>query len=180
VPDRSSERGALVDRRVDATGVYFVTYDGNVMTCPIGGCTGGPTTLVSGPIAGALTSIALDADNVYWTVINGGPGEILACPKTGCAAPTVLVPGRVGLGPIATDGVAVYFTELDDNLVDDQSVFGASGVCKCAVGGCAGAPATVAAHQTNPEGIAVDPGSGGKVYWTTGACDGALIMSGDR
>lgn len=45
---------------------------------------------------GKVTSIAADRSGVYWTVEklnNNGEGALLTCPLSGCAHPTVLVPG---------------------------------------------------------------------------------------
>ena len=163
---------------VDATDVYFVTSNGIVMKCAIGGCNGSPTVVATGAPVGI--EIALDANNVYWTAVNGGPGTIFACPKSGCATPEPLVPDRLGLGSIATDGVAVYFTELGDDAVDGLPVSGRGGVYKCAVGGCSGEPTAVAAYQTDPGSVAVDSadaGDAGRVYWTAGPCRGSLVLS---
>jgi hypothetical protein len=163
---------------VDATDAYFVTGNGIVMKCAIGGCNGTPTVVATGALVGV--EIALDANNVYWTAVNGGPGTIFACPKAGCATPTTLVPDRLGLGSIATDGVALYFTELGNDSVDGLTVSGRGGVYKCAVGGCNGQPTAVAAYQTGPEGIAVDSadaGDAGRVYFTAGPCNGTLVLS---
>jgi hypothetical protein len=167
---------------VDATDVYALTYWGDVLRCPIGGCSGGtPVPVVAGsnlPFVGH--QIALDAANVYWTVFNGGPGSIYTCPKTGCAAPVPLVSNRVGLGAIASDGVALYFVETGSDTPTGGSTSGSGGVYKCAVGGCNDQPTVVAGFQPYPVALAVDPADGGQVYWSSSTCQGSTVLSGPK
>jgi hypothetical protein len=160
---------------VDATDVYFVTTLGAVEKCAIGGCNGAPTTVTTGPTNGI--EVALDADNVYWTVRNGDSGQVLTCPKSGCATPTVLVANAPNLDQIATDGVTVYFTELGETSTSGQATPMSGAISRCPVAGCGGMGTPFAPYETSPGGIAVDPGAGGRVYWTTGGCGGSVITA---
>ena len=63
--------------------------------------------------------VAVDATTLYWTnegnfddqFVNQKDGEVLACPKTGCAAgpPVVLQQGLTWPGAITVDGDAIWF-----------------------------------------------------------------------
>jgi hypothetical protein len=90
-----------------------------------------------------------------------------------------LVSNRVGLGVIATDGVALYFVESGPDTATGPAS-GSGGVYECAVGGCNDEPTAVAAFQTDPVALAVDPADGGQVYWTSQSCQGSTVLSGPK
>ena len=76
----------------------------------------------------------------------------MKCAVAGCGGtPTVLAKAQASPFGIATDGIAVYWTNEGDGTV-----------MKCATTGCGGAPTTIASSQKEPMGIAVD---GTSVYW---------------
>ena len=95
------------------------------------------------------TSIAVDANSVYWTT---GVGDVLSVTLEG-GPPTVLASGLPGAGSVAVDGTSVYWIAA--------LLQGASAVMKLPVGG--GTPVTLVASSTEVAGIAVDATS---VFWT--------------
>ena len=115
-----------------------------------------------------LGPIALDATTVYFghSIFYDGTaqrdGEILACAKTGCAsAPSLVATSAYGPQSLASDGINVYWTELDSSL--PYSTSGPYWLRKCAVAGCGDAPVTVASGLDGPIDLAVDHTY---VYWT--------------
>jgi hypothetical protein len=168
----------------DASGVYWPTVaTESIMKCAAGGCANAPTVVMStdSAIAGevaALEQITTDADHVYFTDGNPQIGMILACAKSGCGPQPILLAGGLNAPmAIATDGVDVYWTETGEAFVNGQSINGAGLVRRCAVGGCNGAPVTIASGLTAPVGIAVDDNN---VYWAeagTGAADGRIWIA---
>ena len=93
-------------------------------------------------------SLALRGADAYW--VSGGPsGSIMQCAIADCSnTTTALVTNLSQPRSIAVDATNVYFTYV-------------GGVGRCAVGGCADHPATVATGDT-PYGVVVDAA---KVYW---------------
>jgi hypothetical protein len=167
-PDASAD-GALV-LAVGGGNVVWRDEAGNLETCPTSGCPGAP--FVVGTVSQRMQQLAVDDTHVYWLDPGIGPpaksmapytdGRVLACPLTGCGAgPTVLASYAAWwqTGVIASDGLDVYWT------YEDQSAnFGA--LVRCAVGGCAGQPTTLAITATKYSptyGLALDATH---VYWT--------------
>jgi hypothetical protein len=106
--------------------------DGGVMTCPLGGCDGGPTALATG--LSDPRSLVVNGATAYWA-----DGEsVLACSVNGCNdAPTTIVtlpPSDGQVLAVAADATNVYFGAT-------TSVDGFSWqVFACALGGCADGP----------------------------------------
>ena len=124
---------------LDATSVYYTTYDGNVIKADLDGAN--PVILASGPAD--ATGIAVDAANVYWT--NTGMGTVMQVSRNG-GTPITLSTGD-GAAAIAVDATSVYW------------VGGAFAVKKVAIGG-----GTVTSFPAGRgAGIVVDDTS---VYWT--------------
>jgi hypothetical protein len=63
--------------------VYMAELQGNITSCPSGGCPGGTTTLTTGQAA--LTSMVADASGLYWTTSDGTTGSVLTCALPSCA-----------------------------------------------------------------------------------------------
>jgi hypothetical protein len=102
--------------QVFADKVYFATRDpkaSGVYRCAVAGCGGVPELIANVP--GLVSSLAVDADGVYWTVPGGATtsdGGIYAC--TGgkpCATPTVLASARPRPMSLTIDAARVYWVE---------------------------------------------------------------------
>jgi hypothetical protein len=120
---------------LDATHVYWVDSNGEMLRCPLSGCNGTPQSLWQGApnsTQAGTVGIAVDATNVYWT--NAQPfnyGSVMQCAKEACASTlVVLANARTEPRGIAVDGTNVYWTE-------------AAGLQRCAIGGCGGMPTTL-------------------------------------
>jgi hypothetical protein len=167
---------------VDATDVYFCTV-GAVKKAPKAG--GAATTIAT--FSGAVSDIAVDATDVFWT--DFGNGKVWKAPKAG-GAPTQLASGQAGAHGIALDAANVYFTAqtagnvvkvpkaggaatilasgqqapfgiaLDASFVYWTNYFGGA-VMRAPLAG--GAPATLASGLMGPAGVAVDASN---VYWS--------------
>jgi len=147
----SSSQGGPTAIIADASGIYWVNYNGSLKRCASPSCTGGPTTLWVGQgTEAAITALAADNTNLYWT--NGNPlatGSVFQCAKSNCAATAIaLASERSSPMGIAVDATDVYWIE--------------GGIYKCAIGGCGGNPTFVAA--ASGPAIAVD---GAHIYAST-------------
>jgi hypothetical protein len=127
----------------DGNEVFFAA-DGTVSKCPASGCNGAPTVLAA--IPARPNGVAIDAASVYFTTEQGGVGM---CPKPGCTTPTILAPGPYEGADIAVDATDVYWATR-------------TGVFRCAIAGCNGAPVMLAPDQAYA--LAVDDAD---VYFTT-------------
>jgi hypothetical protein len=92
---------------VDATNVYWVSDlgggFGGLMKCPIGGCASAPTMLAT---QNGLY-LVVDGSNVYWA---GGSLEIDRVALTGGTTTAVATGLSGGVGRIAQDATAIYWT----------------------------------------------------------------------
>ncbi|HTB56743.1 MAG TPA: hypothetical protein VLC06_02670 [Polyangia bacterium] len=173
MPWSAGDSPCAVGIAVDGTGIYWATTAPDaVLACALGGCDGTPSSVMaSSPSAAAVSQVALDDNNVYFTDANPQIGMILACAKSGCgSSPTVLASGLNAPMGIVTDGLSVYWTETGNGV-------GAGLVRKCSVTGCANVPTNIATGLNGPVGIAVDDRY---VYWTetgTSAADGKVWMA---
>jgi hypothetical protein len=137
---------------LDGANVYFATSDGAVRAASKTTVDGGAgTVLASGQNA---TSIAVDANRVYWT--NGGAsGALLAAPLAGLpdgGTPTTLASPLATPSGLSLAGVNVYFAGGGNPTGFVASVPLAGG-----------ATTTLATGQTSPGTVVVDPS--GDVYW---------------
>ena len=150
----------------DRTDVFWTTTT-DVMRCAQTGCAGSPSLLLpSSPPILSLGPIALDGGNVYFghgafDVGHFRPGEILACPTSGCdGSPRTVATDLPPSWNLATDGIDVYWSQTGD----DPSSGGQTGmVRRCPVSGCAGEPETIASGIRGWIAVAVDATF---VYWT--------------
>lgn len=149
---------------VDATRVYWTNLcSGAVMACPIGGCDGKGTELVSGQgdpwglAAYGTGDLAFVGTNLYWT--NRKDGTVMRCNATACAESLALVATRqAGPTALVVDRSGAYWLNSGDGTVMRAS----------ARDGCVG---ILASGQSGPSAIAVDDGS---VYWTNSG-DGTVM-----
>jgi len=147
---------ALWNFALDATNVYWIEFTDSwaVMTCPLAGCAGAPTTITTVPSGNdSPAEIVVGDEAVYWSNLGLGDlsdGPVLGCAKTGCSSPPVVIDWPTLV--IAAHGSSLYWA-------------GASNVETCVPQGsvCNGAQLAPAAGEVL--GIAVD--SDGVVYWTT-------------
>ncbi len=97
---------------IDATNLYWVTIDGNVMAMPLDGSSD-PIALVSG-ITTRPISIAIDASYVYWSNLGNaaGPGAVMKVPIGG-GAPVELAPDPTP-GRLAVSADTVYWATAND------------------------------------------------------------------
>jgi hypothetical protein len=155
---------------LDAANVYWTTLgtetdaatdwtNGAVLTCPIGGCNGPPTTLASGLVN--VLRIAVDAENVYFTTQGTSPkqtdGAVWKCAIGGCnGQPTTLASGQTSAFDLVVAGGDVYWTT-------------STTVMKCATAGCGDHPTVLASGLDNVLQIAADAED---VYFTVGGGPG--------
>jgi hypothetical protein len=117
-------------------GYVYWLVTGQVLACPVGGCSGSPAVIWSG--TDILADLAVDATGVYFT--DPATSSVLACPASGCVGPaTKLYPALPpDAGPDA--GVpyygAAWAVALDSGNVYFTTIFG--GVLSCSETDCAG------------------------------------------
>jgi hypothetical protein len=114
--------GRVTQLAADAVNVYFIDpgtpvgggkvpitqwLNGAVRYCPLSGCTGDPTVLVSYPSWLAAGAIGIQGGAVYWTTEDGGGtfGQVVRCPVTGCGGQPYVLGSTTG--PAATVGLAL-------------------------------------------------------------------------
>lgn len=122
----------------DSTDLYWTTLSGTILSCPVVGCAGAPKVVFSAKLTFS-TYLTMDSENLYGSSSLG----IVKCAKSGCLTPTIV---GTGSGPIATDGINIYWTNGD--------------VFACSVGGCSSS--TRIATSGAAAGVAVDDQY---VYW---------------
>ncbi len=98
---------------MDATRVYWTEmYSArSVRSCPIAGCTGGPTTLALGQLY--PRSLAVDSAHAYWFTGEAyeGPGQLVERALAGCGStPTVLAAEQPTPSSLALDQSFVCWT----------------------------------------------------------------------
>jgi hypothetical protein len=96
-------------------------------------------------------TLAVDDTNVYVEDQGTTTGEVVQCPKTGCASPITLGPGYAT--GIAVDSTYVYWND-----------FAGGEVVRCTIGGCANQPTVLVPNQPHAEGLSFD---GVNLYWAT-------------
>jgi hypothetical protein len=99
----------------DGQRAYFTNRlsDGAVLSCPVAGCDGGPST-VAGQLPGLPQAIAVDDASVYFTVF-GNKDDVFTCAKTGCTNPALIYDGtgnEAELTAVSVDSVNVYWTDM--------------------------------------------------------------------
>jgi hypothetical protein len=78
--------------------------------------------LGSGP-GGRVSAIAVDAQNVYWTMWGGaGVGDTVMKAPLGCRPASTVVAGQLSRVAIAVDGTSVYFAEACTEVAPQGSI----------------------------------------------------------
>lgn len=162
VPDAGTMApGHPSDIAVDDANIYWVSFDGQVLTMPKDSDGGAAWSVIANgenhPVA-----IAVDDVNVYWVNqgdSNPNTGSVRQSAKGAGTGRTILTlsGGEDQPSDIAVDATSVYWT----NRVNPGTVK------KAPIGG--GAVVTLADKQGAPTGIAVDSadaGPSGYIYWT--------------
>jgi hypothetical protein len=149
----ASYSGTPIDMAVNSAGVFWLVQLPTiaVMTCPFGGCTGGPHTLTTDP--NYPSRIAVDSTNVYWTD-SSDPGFIMRCPVGGCMQPIPVFDFTFSMNwpfGIAVSPAGVYWTNENTGTVS-----------RCSLNASCPQPTNVAQGQGNPADIALDMTD---VYW---------------
>ena len=164
----------------------------------------GPSSPPGVPGSSYLGQLAVDDTNVYWGVGEGPAplpglpvkngfvsgcsgtgqvpsGEIVKCAKGGCGGnPTTLVSGVSCPTGVVTDGVSVYYSELEyfgGGPTPGLSDADVGRIVKCAVAGCSNQPTPLAEKLNNPHGIAVDASH---VYWADFGSGGTVSSPGPQ
>jgi hypothetical protein len=130
---------------VDSTNVYFTRYlAGDVVSCPLAGCTGAPKVLSSGN--DQPNDIKVDATSLYWASEGSGVGlgSIKKCALPSCTSPTTMANGTV-IEWVAIDTKSFYWTSTYDGTA-----------FSCPLAGCGGTPTPIASGLTIPWHITVD------------------------
>jgi hypothetical protein len=112
--------------------------------CPVGDCQGGRCTALLVPNAQAV-SLSLDDTDVFWA--DSSADKIYRCAKSGCAAPTSLVPGYAG-GPT--------LLIVDPSAAGKVYWGGSGGLLACPKSGCSGTPATVVSNVQQVQSLVID------------------------
>jgi hypothetical protein len=153
------------------TGGKAVQYvDGGVMTCPVEGCDGGPTTLASG--LSYPSGLAVNGTTAYWAQGN----SIFACSITGCGGtPTTIASlpaSHAIVEAIAVDATDVYFGSTDGPSDAPWEIR------RCPRSGCAAGSTLLSSTpsgQGGPVGeIAVDAT---RIYFASGDCSQILALA---
>jgi hypothetical protein len=155
---------------IEGADVYWVNMgeaqQGSVVKAPKSG--GAPVTLASNQVN--PVSIAVDAQNVYWTTsgtstcapsgacTSNGDGTVMSAPLTG-GTPTMLAGKQLAPVSIAVDVKNVYF--IDEGTAVYNSTITDGSVMKVPIGG--GTPTALATGLRYPGALTVDATS---VYWT--------------
>jgi hypothetical protein len=152
---------------VGAGALFWVTYPVTTYgeafySCSLSSCS---TMMASpkayqGPTTGPIPAIAGDATNIYWP----WQGNIVSCPRTGCATPTVLAPTR-GSGAASLYGSPQMRLDASELFWLESLVSGDSGILRCATSGCGGSAALVASGASWGHAFNVDATH---VYWKQG------------
>ncbi len=139
--------------------------DGSILSCPLSGCSGPPTVVAANQEN--PTDIAVDANNVYWTLAGSffGPGAldgaVLSCPLSGCggAAPTPVATHQPYPMALLVDDCGIYWSN------EGRSDAGPKGstIQACTKPACKGDPILLAKDQRMPRYFGMDQGA---IYWT--------------
>ncbi|HSQ62690.1 MAG TPA: hypothetical protein VLM85_05730 [Polyangiaceae bacterium] len=153
---------------VDATSFYWGTNSA-VQKCPLAGCNGAPTTLVTNGASNG--PLVVSATGVYWigneTITNGYFGDVLMCSIGGCAAPTVIASAQPSPTALAIDGSYVYWT-VGEETDAGTAIPAPQSILRCTLGGCNGKPTALVTNASAIRGLVSD---GANLYWTNAPGD---------
>lgn len=138
----------------DGAFVYWTADDGNVRRVPVGG----GTMAIVGKGTGSALGIALDDQNVYWTIYDQTNGTINQAKKDGSSpnmGSVIAASQPLPLG-LTVDATNVYWVNGGPGLGGTDG-----SVMTCTLGSCT--PKTLATKQLAPVAIAVDKTA---YYWS--------------
>ncbi len=101
---------AVTALAVDGAQFFYATSAGVYACSTASGCGSTPTTLAANP--GTVSSLAVDARNVYWVGSSGGSTGLVACARSGCGGfPTAIVPSATPTAGSTVDATSVYYMQ---------------------------------------------------------------------
>lgn len=150
----------------DGASTFFASAGstGTVKRCAVSGATCSSVVPLFSNADGVF-GLGVDATHVYFATLTAA-GGVYAASKADGSGQQLLAGAQPWPVRLATDGVDVVWLNRGASL--GASADGS--VMRCAVGGCAGTPATVASGQFDPHGVAIDAKA---IYWAN-AGDGTI------
>ncbi len=140
----------------DGTSIFFADTTSTLTRCtPAAGACSSSTTLYTG--AAGIFGLGVDSTRVYFATLASN-GTVYSATKSNGSNLQTLAGAQPWPVRLATDGVDVVWA----NLGPSQGGSADGSVMRCAVGGCAGNPSTIASSQTNPHAVAIDTKA---IYW---------------
>lgn len=120
----------------DGDDIYFNDFNAKTVSrCHLPGCTGGPSTLVTGSTGRNtqfVTGLAVDGTHLYWTEWSNSVGHVLKCTLPACKdEPVDMVAYGTADGESISRPISVVIDSANAYWLDNR-------VCSCSLG-CAGA-----------------------------------------
>ncbi len=141
----------------DGTALFFGDEGGALARCtPTAGACASTTPLFSAG-AGGIFGVGVDATRVYFATLAAN-GSVYSATKSNGSNLQTLAGAQAWPVRLATDGVDVVWSTRGVSQGASADGF----IMRCAVGGCAGNPVTVASSVGDPHGVAIDAAA---IYW---------------
>lgn len=137
--------GALTS---DGTNVYVALID-KIVSCPITGCMGAPTLVVT---ALNVHGLAFHQGKLYFVTNGAGTGTLARCDPTFCTIPEFVAKNLAAPWNLAVDDAGIFWT----SFIDPGQVL------RCPLATCPDGPSVIAQQQASPSLITTDAT---RVYW---------------